>query len=73
MKNKNIVSENNQIGSIIKIKRKISGMRMQDVCDITGMSLDGINRIEANDRVVGFMNIVKIVNAIGYDVVIRKK
>ena len=72
MKNENIVSEENPIGSIIKTKRKIAGMRMKDVSDITGLSLDAINRIEANDRVISFMNIVKLVNALGYDVVVKK-
>ena len=68
-----IITEQNPVGAVIKIKRKIKGLKMQEFADMLGISLDALNRIESGERSVNFMNTVKYLNTLGYDVVVKKQ
>ena len=63
----------NEIVSQLKSIRKERGLTQQDIADATGMKTPNVTRIEAMKHEASLEGLVRIANALGYDLRLELK
>ena len=66
-------SMTNEIVAQLKSIRKANGLTQQDIADATGMKTPNVTRIEAMKHEASLEGLVRIANALGYELKLELK